>query len=180
MLRVKDNARCRTHRNGKPRKKAPRSARRRKSGEAKGRPSHIGRGGLRDDLLQHSIRDTRNTQIRRSESKHLSVSKWKSLKTGFPTPFLRSLMLRTCEWTSSAGTMKAPVPSLSGKRTLSFAAKISHCNTSHETPGTHRSGATSSKQLSTSKRGKFEYRFSNAVFSILNAENLSGRGALGR
>ena len=88
------------------------------------------------------MRGTRNTQIRRNESKHLSVSKWKSLKTGFPTPFLRSWMLRTCERTSRAGTMKAPVPSLSGIRTLSFAAKLSHCNTSQETPGTHRSGAT--------------------------------------
>ena len=30
--------------------------------------------GLRDDLLQHSLRNTRNTQIRSSESKQLSVS----------------------------------------------------------------------------------------------------------
>ena len=46
-------------------KEEPRLARRRKSGEAKGRPSHIGRSilsqmaGLRDDLLQHIVRNTR-------------------------------------------------------------------------------------------------------------------------
>ena len=52
----KESAKCRTHRKGKPRKKAPRPARRRKSGEAKGRPSHIDRAGLREDPLQHTIR----------------------------------------------------------------------------------------------------------------------------
>ena len=50
-MRVTDNERCRTHRNGKPQKRAPRPARRRDSREAKRRPSHIGRTGLRDDLL---------------------------------------------------------------------------------------------------------------------------------
>ena len=45
-----------------------------KSGQAKVRPSHISRAGLRDDLLQHTIRNTRNMQIRCSKGKHLSVS----------------------------------------------------------------------------------------------------------
>ena len=99
-------------------KRGPRPARRRKSGEAKGRPSHIGRADLRDDLLQHSIRNARNTQIRSSKSKQLSVYKVTSLNTGFPTPFLRSLMLRTCARAPSAGTIKAPVSSASGTRTL--------------------------------------------------------------
>ena len=74
----------------------PPGGRWRKSGEAKARPSHIGRTGLRDDLLQHFTRNTRNTQVK--------------------------------------------------------------CN--------------KSKQLSAYKRGKFEHRFSNAVSSILAAENL--------
>ena len=41
------------------------------------------------------------------------------LKTGFPTPSLRSLILKICYRVSSTGMMKAPSPSLSGKRTLS-------------------------------------------------------------
>ena len=67
--------RCRTHRNGKPRKKVPRPARRSKIGEAKGRPSHIGRAGLRDDQLQHSTGNTRNTQVRCNKGKQLPTSK---------------------------------------------------------------------------------------------------------
>ena len=50
-------------------------ARRQKSGEAKTRPSHIGGAGLRDDLLQHFTRNTRNTQARCNKSKQLSASK---------------------------------------------------------------------------------------------------------
>ena len=42
-------------------KKKSRPARRRKGEEAKGRPSHIGRAGLRDNPLQHITRNTRNT-----------------------------------------------------------------------------------------------------------------------
>ena len=60
----KKNTKCTTHRNGKPRKKAPRPARRRKSGEARGRPSHIGLVGLRENTLQHNRRNTRDTQLR--------------------------------------------------------------------------------------------------------------------
>ena len=73
--RVKDNAMCRTHRKGKARKRGLRPARRREGGEAKGRPSHIGRAGSRDNPLQ-CIKNTRNTQTRCSESKHLYVSNW--------------------------------------------------------------------------------------------------------
>ena len=88
-LRAKESANCKAHRKGIPRKKGPRPARRRESGEAKGRPSHIGRtvlsqlAGLRDDLLQHVVRNTRNMQVRSSESKHLSVSKWGKFKHWF-------------------------------------------------------------------------------------------------
>ena len=42
-----------------------------------------------------------------------------SLNTGSPIPFLRSLMLRTCERVSSAGTINAPSSFPSGKRILS-------------------------------------------------------------
>ena len=49
-----------------------------------------------------------------------------SLNTRFCTPFLRSLMLRTCERTSSARTMKAPMSSPSGKRPSNFSAKTLH------------------------------------------------------
>ena len=59
--RAKESANCKVHRKGKPRKKEPRPARR--------------RAGLRGDLLQHMIRNTRNTQIRSSKSEHLSDSK---------------------------------------------------------------------------------------------------------
>ena len=44
------------------------------------------------------------------------------LNTGFPIPFLRSLMLRTCARVSSAETMNAPSSSPSGKRILSWSA----------------------------------------------------------
>ena len=46
-----------------------------------------------------------------------------SLNTGFPTPFLRSLMLRTCKRILSAGTMKVPVSSPSGKTSRYFVDK---------------------------------------------------------
>ena len=63
-LRVKERTMYRTHRRGKSQKKAPRPARRQKSEEAKRRPSHFGRVGLRENPLQHIRRNTRNRQIR--------------------------------------------------------------------------------------------------------------------
>ena len=63
-LQVKNNTKCKNHRNGKPLKKAPRPARRRKSGEARGRPSHIGLVDLRENALQHNRRNTKDRQIR--------------------------------------------------------------------------------------------------------------------
>ena len=66
-LRVKDNTKCRTHRNWKPRKRAPPLARRRKGEEAKGQPSHIGLAGLRENTLQHVRRNTRDRQLRCNE-----------------------------------------------------------------------------------------------------------------
>ena len=52
----------------------PRPARRRKSGEAKERPSHIGITGLRNDPLQRFKRNTGNRQIRCNQGKQLSAS----------------------------------------------------------------------------------------------------------
>ena len=49
-----------------------------------------------------------------------------SLNTGFPTPCLRSSMLRTCERGSSAGTTNEPLSSPSGKRIWSCSAKALH------------------------------------------------------
>ena len=78
---------CIIHQRGKPRKKLgldPPSGE--KGEEAKGRLSHIGRAilsqlaGLRDDLLQYIIRNTKNPQIRSSKVKQLSVSKWSKLE----------------------------------------------------------------------------------------------------
>ena len=85
-LRVKESTKCRTHRNGKPRKRAPRPARRRKSGEVKGRPSHIRRAGLRDDPLQHFTRNTRNTQVRCNKGKQLSTFKRGKFEHKFSDP----------------------------------------------------------------------------------------------
>ena len=48
-----------------------------------------------------------------------------SLNSGFPTPFVRSL-LRTCDRKLSAKTLNAPVSSPSKKRTLSFSVKTFH------------------------------------------------------
>ena len=73
--RVKDNTKCRTHRNGKPRRRAPRHAKRRKGEEAKRRPSHIDLVGLRENTLQHFRRNTRNRQLRCNKGKCLSTSK---------------------------------------------------------------------------------------------------------
>ena len=73
--RVKDNTKCRTYRNGKPRKRAPRPARRQKGEEAKRRPSHIDLVGLRENTLQHFRRNTTNRQLRCNWSKCLSTSK---------------------------------------------------------------------------------------------------------
>ena len=94
----------------------PRPARLRDSGEAKGRPSRIGRAGLKENPLQHF---TRNTDQVHQNANNCPLPKG----AGFPTAFLRSLMLRTSERVSSEGRMKAPVPSPSGKGTLSFRPK---------------------------------------------------------
>ena len=120
---------CRTHRQGKPRKRAPRPARRQKCGEAKGRPSHSGRAGVTDDPLEHFTRNTRNTQVRCNQVNNCPFPKGASLNTGFPMPFLRLLKLRICERASSAGTSKAPSSSPSGKRILSRSANTHHKGT---------------------------------------------------
>ena len=118
--RDKESAKRRNHRKRKPLKMGPRPARRQKSGGAKGRPSHIGRAGLRGHFLQHF---TRNTQVRCNKSKQLSASK---KQKWFSNAVSLILMLRTCERASSAGTIKAPPPSPSGKRILSCSANTSH------------------------------------------------------
>ena len=87
-----------------------------KSGEAKKRPSHIGRAGFTPS------RTWKSGAVRANSCRFPRTS----LNTGFPTPFLRSLMLGTCARAPSAGKLKAPVSSPSGKGTLSFAARISH------------------------------------------------------
>ena len=56
-------------------KKAPRPAMLRKSGEAKGPPSHLDRAGLRDNPFPNFIRNTRNTQVRRKKGECVSTSK---------------------------------------------------------------------------------------------------------
>ena len=73
--RVKDNTKYRTHRNGKPLKKAPRHSRRQKGDEARRRPSHIDLVGLTENTLQHFRRKTRNRQLRCNKGKCLSASK---------------------------------------------------------------------------------------------------------
>ena len=85
-LRVKERTKCGIHRKGKPRKEAPRLARRRKGEEAKRRPSHIGRAGLREDPLQHFSRNTRNTQVRCNKGNQLSTSKGGKFEHRFSYP----------------------------------------------------------------------------------------------
>ena len=86
--------------------KGPRPAKRRTGEEAMGQPSHIGRAILNriacitNNLLQHNIINVRFAQIRSNDIEFLLVSKGARLKTGVPTPFLRSYMLRTCARTS--------------------------------------------------------------------------------
>ena len=54
-------------------------------------------------MLQHNTSNTKNLHIKSSDGKHLSASTWCMFEHWFsPTPFLWSLMLRTCERTSSA------------------------------------------------------------------------------
>ena len=98
------------------------TARRRKGEEAKGRPSHIGRAtlgqmaGLRDDLLQCIIKNGRNTQIRSSKIKQLSVPKWSKFEHWFSHAASAILdMLRISDRTLREGTIKVPVSSPSGK-----------------------------------------------------------------
>ena len=93
-----------------------------KSGEARRRPSHMRPVNLRVNPLQHFMWKTRNRQI--NKSKRFSTAKRSKLNTDFPIPFLRSLMLRTCERASSAGMMNAPSSSPSGKRIFNWLAKI--------------------------------------------------------
>ena len=70
-------------------KKGPRLAKRRKSEEAKGRPSHIGRAILSQracltyDLSQLIIRNMRLTHTRSSDGEHLVVSRWSKFKHMF-------------------------------------------------------------------------------------------------
>ena len=117
MLRVKDNTRCRTHRNGKPRKK----------GASTGQAAEK-RGGKRAAMTccntsQGKAGTHRSGATRANNCPH---PKEGILNTGFPMPFRRSLMLRTCERASSAGTINAPSSSPSGKRNLSCSAKNYH------------------------------------------------------
>ena len=88
--RARESTNSKAHRKGEPRKKGPGPAKRRKSGEAKEQSvithwPHCSElaGWLRDDPLQHFIWNTRNTQIRSSESKQLSVSKWSKFENWF-------------------------------------------------------------------------------------------------
>ena len=114
--RAKDNANCRVHRKRKRLKKRLPPAKRRKSGEGR-------KGGNHTTCCNTSSRipGTRRSGAVRANTCPFPLGA--SLNTGFHTPFLRSLMLITCERTSSAGTMKTSVSSPSRKRTLSFVAK---------------------------------------------------------
>ena len=91
--RAKENAKCRAHRKGKPRKKGPRPARERKGGEAKGRPSHIGltilsrKAGLTNNLSWYIVRNARFAQVRSSKNKQLFVSGWCKFEHRFSHPF---------------------------------------------------------------------------------------------
>ena len=85
-----NNTKCRTHRNGKPRKKAPRPAKRRESGEARVRPSHIGRAVLKENPLQHFTRNTGTHSSRATKANVCPLPREASLNTGLPIPFLRS------------------------------------------------------------------------------------------
>ena len=58
----------------------------RKAGRRKGRPSHNGRAGLRDDLLQHFTKNTRNTHVRCNKSKQLSTTKGSKFEHKFSDP----------------------------------------------------------------------------------------------
>ena len=83
MPRVKDNTKCKTDRKGKPQKNAPRPARRRKSGEARVRPSHMRPVSFRENTLQHFWRNTKNTQNRCNKGKSLSASKRSKFENQF-------------------------------------------------------------------------------------------------
>ena len=117
-LRINERAMCRPHRKGKPRNKAPRPAMRQSRGDAKGRPSHPVRAGLRVTRGLHTSGETRANVC--------LLPRRGSLNAGFATPFLRSLMLRTCERASRAGTTNEPLSSPSGKRIRSSATKALH------------------------------------------------------
>ena len=102
---------------------------RRKSGEARVRPSRMRPVSLRENPLQHLRRNARNRQIRCNRSNVCPLPSGANLKTSFPIPFLLSLMLRICERASSAGRKKTPSSSPSGKRTLSWSANSLHKGT---------------------------------------------------
>ena len=72
--RIKDNTKCDTHRNVKPRKRAPRHARRQEGEEARRRPSHIDLVGLGENATLQ-VRNTKNRQLRCNKGKSLSASK---------------------------------------------------------------------------------------------------------
>ena len=115
--RARESAKCKAHLKGKPREEGPRSARRQKGEEAKRRPSHIGRAILRQTAglskVLSGMPGTRRSGVARSNN--CPFPNGARLNTGFPTPFLRSLMQRNGDRTLSAGTMKVPVSSPSGK-----------------------------------------------------------------
>ena len=76
--RIKKNERCRTHRMRKPQKRTPRHARRRRSGQARERPSHLRPVGLRENQ-----QNTRNRQIKCNKCKRLSATKWSKFENWF-------------------------------------------------------------------------------------------------
>ena len=107
-------------------KKRPRLSRRRNGEEAKGRPSHSGRAILSRNsglTINLSQKNATFAHVRSSKIKQLFVSGWCKFENWFSTPFLRSKMLRICERTSSAATMKVSLASRSGKISCSFVDK---------------------------------------------------------
>ena len=91
----------------------PRPTKGRNGEEAKERTSHIGCvilsqiAGLRDDLLQHSIRNTKNSRSGAAKSNTCSFPKWNKFVSH------AVFTLRTCDRMLSATTMNVPVSSVS-------------------------------------------------------------------
>ena len=96
---TRENTNCKSSRRETTEKGA---ARRRRSGKRRG-------AGLGYDLLHMSSGVPGTCRSGAVRANTCPFPKRASLNTGYPTPFRRSLLLRTCELTSSARTMKEPL-----------------------------------------------------------------------